>query len=76
MPLEEARFTPAEIGDALAVIALGGDPQELTAACQQQALVYTGEARQRLLRSASILDFAAETHAVMMAELTKGPLGK
>jgi hypothetical protein len=76
MPLEEARFTPAEIGDALAVIALGGDPQELAAACRQQAPMCGGEARQRLLRSAAILDFAGETHAAMVAELAKGPLRK
>lgn len=74
MLLEQSPLTPAELGDALTVIALGGDPQELAAACRQQAALYKGEARNRLLRSAEILRFAGEVQAVLGAELAKGPL--
>lgn len=74
MLLEQSPLTPAELGDALAVIALGGDPQELAAACRQQAALYEGDARNRLLRSAEILRFAGEAHAATVAELAKGPL--
>ncbi len=74
MLLEQSPLTPAELGDALAVIALGGDPQELAAACRQQAPLYDGAARTRLLRSAEIIRFAGEAHAVMVAELAKGPI--
>ena len=61
--------TPQELGDALAVIAMGGDAQDLACACRISAGDFDGEGRRRLLRAAAALDAAAAIHTAMVAGL-------
>lgn len=66
--------TPEEVGDALAVIALGGDAGDLLHALATTA-AHTSDrqARERLQRAAAALEFASRAHAVMRAELARSP---
>jgi hypothetical protein len=70
-------LTAQEVGDALAVITLGGDPKELAHALTMTAAIETSEAaRGRLRRAAVALQFAACAHAAMLAELSNGSAGQ
>lgn len=69
--------TAQEVGDALAVITLGGVPKELVRALTVRAGIETDKAaRGRLRRAAVALQFAAGAHAAMLAELSKGSPGQ
>lgn len=76
MPIEPP-LTPEEVGDALAVIAMGGNPRELVHALNVTAArTSEREARGRLQRAAEVLAYAGEVHAAMQAELARNHEGQ